>query len=129
MRTPAKALIEAKLDSLYTPIFEATSGIVFLGTPHKGSTVANLGSIAANAVRYSGMMSINARLLQRLKKHNDFLLEKLHYFSRICSGFKIYTFYETIKTKGVMVPTSSLSLHFGPHPSSQSRISLTGGNT
>jgi hypothetical protein len=83
-------------------------GIIFLATPHKGSTAANLGVIAARAVRCTAVVNINRKLLKRLEKHNDFLEEKSHHFSRISSGFTIYTFYETMKTKGIMVSIPSL---------------------
>ena len=96
-------MIESKLDPLYTSIFEATSGIMFLATPHRGSAAASLGSIAAKIVKCTPALTINKRLLQRLEKHSDYLEEKSHHFSRICSSIAIYTFYETIKTNGIMV--------------------------
>jgi protein SERAC1 len=81
----------------------ATLGIIFLGTPHRGSSAANLGSTAARVARYSLLVNPNTRLLQKLQLHNDFLSEKSHQFSKICSSFKIFSFYETQKTKGIMV--------------------------
>lgn len=97
------ALIEAKLDTRYTSIFDATSGIIFLGTPHRGSSAASLGSIAARVARYSLLINPNMRLLQKLQLYNDFLSEKSHQFSKICSSFRIFSFYETQKTNGIMV--------------------------
>ncbi|TAQ90814.1 hypothetical protein B7494_g887 [Chlorociboria aeruginascens] len=103
VRVGFEALIEAKLDALYTPIFDATVGIIFLATPHKGSFAANFGSIVASVAHLSMLFKPNTRLIRRLERHNDFLSEKSHHFSKICSRIKIFSFYETCETNRIMV--------------------------
>lgn len=98
-----QALIEAKIDPQYMSIFDATSGIVFLATPHKGSSAATLGSVAARIARLTMLVNVNAKLIRRLESQNSYLIEKSHHFSKLCSKFEIFTFYETIKIRGIMV--------------------------
>lgn len=98
-----QALIEAKIDPQYTSIFDATSGIIFLATPHKGSSAATLGSVAARIARLTMLINVNAKLIRRLESQNSYLVEKSHHFSKLCSKFEIFTFYETIKYRGIMV--------------------------
>jgi len=50
------------------------------------------------------LVSPNTKLVQKLEENNSFLAEKSHQFSKICSAFKIFSCYETRKTKGIMVP-------------------------
>lgn len=59
-----KALVEAKLDPTYKPIFEATRLLVFFATPHRGGEYASVGDIAAG---------IFNNLITPLKRRNDLL--------------------------------------------------------
>ncbi len=75
-------------------------GIIFLGTPHQGSGVANIGEIAAaiaGAV-LPGAQIFNRGLIGDLKRNSDTLFETSNRFANICSGMKIYSFHEIMTT-------------------------------
>ena len=62
------------------PIYSATFGIVFFGTPHHGGNKAGLGEIAASIVRTlsrkpsnSFMTALNGNSFFAEEHHNDFL--------------------------------------------------------
>jgi hypothetical protein len=81
-------------------ILPATAGIVFAGTPHRGSNKAAWASIATNL----------AKLV--LKDHNDLIitalcrgsetLERLQdSFSGIAANMKLFSFFEDRQTSGI----------------------------
>jgi hypothetical protein len=90
-------LIEAGLQSRYKQIHTATTGIIFLGTPHRGSGVANLGQVAAliAGAAVPGWQVFNRGLLKSLEKDNDNLFQTSNRFANICAGMRIHSFYET----------------------------------
>lgn len=92
----SQALVEAELMVRYRSIRTSTVGIVFLATPHRGSSVANFGSIVASVVNLvtPGMRVFNDTL-RDLKKGSSALFETSSKFANICAGISIHTFYET----------------------------------
>lgn len=85
-------------------ILPATHGIIFLGTPHRGSQIATLGKIAQEITRVL-MKKPNVSVLRDLESNSQTL-------DRITTGFsqtlmqmqlEIYSFREEYATKGVMV--------------------------
>ncbi len=55
-------------------ILKSTAGIVFLGTPHRGSLAAGIGEIARRA---ASMLMMDT---------NSLLLERYNFFSAHCCG-------------------------------------------
>ena len=53
--------------NLLRDVIDSTCGIIFLGTPHQGSSVSRLGSIAA---RVTGFLGSNTGLLLHLTSHS-----------------------------------------------------------
>lgn len=101
-----KALVQAQLDPTYTPILKATVGIVFLATPHRGSETADMATVAVRigkAVFPKFLLTINKPLITSLKKDCNSLFERASNFMKICSGMKIYSFYEQDGMAGQMV--------------------------
>ena len=66
----------------------ATSGILFLGTPHQGSSAAEYGTWLARALRN------DTTLLETLKKNSPTLLEVAQDFEASYSNVDIVCFYE-----------------------------------
>lgn len=86
----------------YLPIYSSTRGIVFLGTPHKGSNLASWGVLASNLAKVA-LQGPNERILKALKPNNE-LLENLHVVFRQMledNIFKIHSFYETQPMLGI----------------------------
>ena len=85
-------------------ILPATYVIIFLGTPHRGSSVATLGKIAQEITKVLWKspnitvlrdLEVNAQTLERFGRgFSQILVEK---------GVKIHSFREEKKTKGIMV--------------------------
>ncbi|PKK51844.1 hypothetical protein CI102_5881 [Trichoderma harzianum] len=82
-------------------IYVSTYGIIFLGTPHAGSILANLGLYIHQASRITIPRSIfqsESALLKTLKRDNERLREINNQFLNIYERFKIHMVHENHKT-------------------------------
>ncbi|KAF5548860.1 ankyrin repeat [Fusarium mexicanum] len=85
----------------YNSITRDTFGIMFLGTPHRGSDVAFWGSLLAKLADVVTLGSIRTQVLEDLKRKSDML-------GAICTQFverseslhRIFSIYERQRTKG-----------------------------
>ena len=83
-------------------IFLSTYGVVFLGTPHRGSPRAGLGILAANACK-AMLQDANTGILRSLEQDSETLERIRESFERIIARgeVKVYSFVEEIPTLGV----------------------------
>ncbi|KAI0596694.1 hypothetical protein F4775DRAFT_282821 [Biscogniauxia sp. FL1348] len=78
-------------------VVESTHGIIFLGTPHKGSSAASYGKIAVTLTKVFAAQSTNTKLLRTLEKGSEVLgrIEKSFYETWDQYGtIRIYSFHE-----------------------------------
>ncbi|KAF3070397.1 Peptide-N4-(N-acetyl-beta-glucosaminyl)asparagine amidase A [Daldinia childiae] len=118
------AIYSAHSDSRFGDISRDTAGIIFLGTPHQGSTVSWIGEILARLTILSGS---DATLLKLLSHGSPELLDLKRDFSAAVTSIinqkplLVYSFYETLPTfrygvsLGVIVGPQSATLDFGKH--------------
>jgi hypothetical protein len=95
-----KALLLAQTLDRSLPILQATIGVVFQGTPHRGASTANLGKTAADILSCFGVKTTT--------KHLDLLRLGSPELDALCSEFsrflprhpiRIATFYESLSIK------------------------------
>lgn len=94
-------------DDTRQDVVASTAGVIFLGTPHRGSTdLATLGDRARNMVNALGMKT-NPALLDALRLKTNDLERAQESFSAVWSryGFRVKTFQEGLGLTG---------LNFGP---------------
>jgi hypothetical protein len=75
---------------------------VFLGTPHRGSNLANWASMLASISKVA-FLNPKADLINDLKKNNKTLKDISEDFTKIVSEYILKSFYEEHKVKGVAV--------------------------
>lgn len=101
----------------FSEVWSLSKGVLFLGTPHRGSDVADMATIfgnIANAALYptGGRLfkrPVNTTLLQNLT-HNSSQLNSIgSVFTKRAAALKIVTFYETFETQGAGTIVSSRS--------------------
>ncbi len=83
-------------------IFVSTYGMLFLGTPHKGSDLAAWGSrleAICSAVMPSRVVDSNDALVKALKTNNETLQNIDRQFIQLISRFHVYFFHEGKPTK------------------------------
>lgn len=88
---------------MYGPLLQSIVGITFLGTPHRGSQVASLGTIVANIVDICSKVStaglqsgfVGNDLLKQLKYDATPLDDLADDFKNCFDGMAIVSFYET----------------------------------
>lgn len=96
-----KAIHSAHSDSRFGDISRDTVGIIFLGTPHQGSTISWIGEILARLTILSGS---DATLLKLLSHGSPALLDLKRDFSTAVTSIinrkplLVYSFYETLPT-------------------------------
>ena len=85
-------------------ILPATYGIVFLGTPHRGTSVATLGKIAQDITKIL-WKSPNMSVLRDLEISSQTLDRVSRGFSQILvdTPIEIHSFREELPTNGIMV--------------------------
>jgi len=92
-------------------IFLHTYGVIFLGTPHRGSSAASLGVMAARMAKFAFVDSSNI-LLKSLRKKSEVLERISESFGRIMflKEVVVHSFYETLPTKGIGLVSCHLFL-------------------
>ena len=78
-------------------IFVSTYGILFLGTPHRGSSIAEWGSLLeriGSAVLPRKLIDTQPQLVDALKKNNETLRSVDGWFLQLSSRFHLYFFHE-----------------------------------
>lgn len=105
-----RLFIRATASEAHRDIAQNTLGVLFMGTPHRGSSVIAWGNVMSKILRAAGV-SVNSELLRQMKGdsrfpqilHEDFVLS-------VSRRFAMYSFYETIQTqplKRIIVDRSS----------------------
>ena len=111
-----RVLIEALQHQQFNDVHKNTSGIVFLGTPHRGSSSADLTLALAKIVRgVSGAPSVNQNLLREMQRNSSQVDEINQKFAHVVVGsLSIASFYETKASKyvGIIAERSSAILNF-----------------
>ncbi|KAI0900708.1 Alpha/Beta hydrolase protein [Annulohypoxylon nitens] len=107
-------------DTPFKDINYNIAGIIFLGTPHQGSSISRFGEILARLTSFSGS---NTSLLSLLSYHSQPLYDLRDSFSTTLENrkpFPIYSFYETrptllwgIFSLGIIVDANSATLETG----------------
>ncbi|KAN0075952.1 NAD(P)-binding domain protein [Elaphomyces granulatus] len=88
-----QALFQAKIESQYQTISEATVGIIFLGTPHRGSEKASYGKVLAN-VATTVMHKPAQALIDALRANSDALMRLTTDFRFQLPQYQVCSFYE-----------------------------------
>jgi len=78
-------------------IFASTIGVIFLGTPHRGSSQESLAEIATNIARLS-LRQPNKQLLATLSQESHILEVQRERFKTISSNFSIVCIREELPT-------------------------------
>ena len=83
-------------------IFPATKGIIFLGTPHRGSGTISLAKVVA-AVAKVAFQSTNNSLIRDLERDAQTLDRLQHSFSQMLvkRTLRVWSFYEEFPTQGM----------------------------
>ena len=83
-------------------IFLSTYGVIFLGTPHRGSQQTDLGILAANICR-AMLQDVNTGIIRSLEEGSEVLERIREAFERMLTHeeVKAYSFVEEIPTAGV----------------------------
>ncbi|ERF72769.1 hypothetical protein EPUS_09197 [Endocarpon pusillum Z07020] len=111
-----RALVEAKLDDKYQSVREATFGLIFFATPHRGSDHAKLGDIAAKVARTILRSPVNT-YMDSLKKNSLFSKNLQGEFRHQYEDYSILSFYETLPVErlGIVVDKESATLGLSGH--------------
>lgn len=82
-------------------IFVSTYGVLFLGTPHNGSSKAGLASVGSrmiSALTPSKVVDTNSQLTDTLREGSEVLQNITDMFVPLMKNFRIYFFWEQEKT-------------------------------
>ena len=99
-----KALVYAHNDRRFHVLKNSTAGVMFFGTPHRGSEHIKYGSVLQKLAKITAKRDIS--VIKKLQRDSDTLarltLESRHQLSR----YKVVSFYESLET--IIGPFSSM---------------------
>ena len=86
----------------FAGIFPAVRGIIFLGTPHRGSGLSSLAKVTASVAQMA-LQTVNDNLIRDLERDSQTLDRIRDSFSRSLArrAFTIWSFVEELSTPGV----------------------------
>ena len=125
-----QALVRAQQEPRYHTILEDTTSILFFGTPHRGSDIANTFSIAANLYSFASKPvsvatgKMRNDLVKDLETESKELARVNGEFRHRQDAFHIVSLYETKNAPGLGKLVSALMfdrLHSAKHETSQAR--------
>ncbi len=90
----SKALLLTRIEPQYVVVNEKTIGLIFLGTPHRGSDKATYGKVLSD-VATTVVRRPNSKLLGALQTNSDALMRLASEFKHQLPQYKIVSFYET----------------------------------
>jgi ankyrin repeat protein len=109
-----KALIIAKDQRYYSNILDKSRGIIFFGTPHRGSRVASWATIMSNFINTCSFHKpMRNQLFKVLSQNSAVLADVSTSFKSLALDLQIVTFYETEimnPLKGLVVEKESAFL-------------------
>ncbi|PKY00736.1 lipa and NB-ARC domain protein [Aspergillus campestris IBT 28561] len=89
-----QALLNAQEDPKYGTIRRDTAGLVFFGTPHRGTKGVELGKIAAKVARFVSKGHASNDLLDCLEQNSLFTRQMSSRFSHQLEDYKVISFVE-----------------------------------
>jgi len=98
LTTCAQALVLAhEDDSTYGGVLKCVTGVIFLGTPHRGSRIAALGSVVGTIVNLPGLpaKAVRTDLLDYLKPGSRHLQDLAISVRNRLAGLTVVSFYES----------------------------------
>lgn len=104
-----KALVYIRNDPAYADLLGITYGVIFLGTPHKGSELAGIGTTLANIARVTFRRPAR-QLLQALETNSSALLDLSMSFRPLHTQLNLVSFCEQLPMSVWFV--SSISITF-----------------
>jgi hypothetical protein len=87
----------AHIDAQYATVNEHTVGLIFFGTPHRGSDKATYGKVLSN-IATTLTISPSSKLIAALQSNSDALQRLTSDFKHQIQRYKIISFYETKPT-------------------------------
>ncbi|KAL9114581.1 MAG: hypothetical protein Q9187_007434, partial [Circinaria calcarea] len=106
-----RAMVEAKLDDSFKSLREATYGIAFFGTPHRGGNYAKLGDIVASITR--GLLrNPSNTFMEALTRDSLFSDTLVEDFRHQLEDYYVLSFFETLPMGrlGLIVDQKSATL-------------------
>ncbi|KAK1707429.1 hypothetical protein BDP67DRAFT_569049 [Colletotrichum lupini] len=89
-------------DRYYSCILDQIHGVVFFGTPHRGSSLAAWDEIGTLIVKASTLeYATNSKLSSSLKVDSKFLRRTSESFAARGEDFEVRSFYESVRMKGL----------------------------
>ncbi|KAI1765268.1 hypothetical protein GGR53DRAFT_490515 [Hypoxylon sp. FL1150] len=88
-----RALVHSNNDKTYNAIRQATFGIAFFGTPHKGGNHADVGDVAAKIAR--AILGSPSNNFMSALKGSSAMNDTTRDFRQLLEEFQFLTFYET----------------------------------
>lgn len=89
-------MIKAHCNDMYTTVSRYIHGVLFFGTPHRGSDIASWGTIFSNVLRVGSFgTSTNSSLIKELQRNSRTLDMISRSFADCGKDVNIVSFYET----------------------------------
>lgn len=112
-----------KPNLVYSSISTATFGVVFFGTPHRGSPLARIGDVFAKVAR-SILNTPSNTFLNALKKDDLYATELSSNFQQIQEQYQYLNFYETLPLKSFNLIVERSSAVLGLSDTREKKIAL-----